>query len=48
MIDFYSIYIQYTPIIKAILILVAGLIASKIIGTSFYWGTMTISIKNSG
>ncbi|MCZ7373041.1 MAG: mechanosensitive ion channel family protein [Candidatus Methanoperedens sp.] len=33
MIDFYSIYIQYTPIIKAILILVAGLIASKIISS---------------
>lgn len=31
MIDFYSIYTQYTPMIKAILILVVGLIASKII-----------------
>ncbi len=33
MIDFYSIYSQYTPMIKAILILVVGLIASKIISS---------------
>ena len=38
MIDFYNIYAQYTPIIKAILILVVGLIASKIIGTSMILG----------
>ncbi len=33
MIDFYSIYSQYTSMIKAILILVVGLIASKIISS---------------